>query len=410
MIRRLKIKLTAVITGSLVIIFLVIFVTLNLLMYSDNTRQTEDFLQLIVENDGFFLPPRNDTSHAYHRQNIPDDFRPNVMRAGRFFYVKLDSYGGVIETNTEMMFDFSEENAASLAKSVSGKSYGIGEIDDFIFLKAEKAYGQIIVFAEQTIEMRILERLTNISIIAAGVSCVVLFTLSLILTGWIIAPVKLAFDKQRRFTSDASHELKTPLTIISANVDVMQNEIGDNGRIAHIKTQIARMSKLIQNLLLLSKTEDGEAEAVKSQFNLSSLALNTALEFESLAFENGKQYSYDIAENISIVGDEGRIKELINILIDNALRYSVDSGIIKISLSLANGHPRLSVYNTGNGIAEDEKNKIFDRFYRSDVSRARETGGFGIGLSIAKAIVDAHKGNIKVIGEYGKWVEFAVRL
>jgi signal transduction histidine kinase len=226
----------------------------------------------------------------------------------------------------------------------------------------------------------------------------------------MIAPVANAFEKQRRFVSDANHELKTPPTIISANMDVLQSEIGTNSRIEHIKTQLERMSKLIHDLLTLSRTEDVAIKTTYSKFDLSKAVLNTALEFESRAFEEGKSYEYEVQENVSYSGDEDRCKQLLAILIDNAIQHSCKNGKIRVVLEEKSGRPFLSVYNTGTGIPDAEKDRVFDRFYRSDDSRTRETGGYGLGLSIAKAIVDSHKGKIRVTGEYGKWVEFAVTL
>ena len=147
-----------------------------------------------------------------------------------------------------------------------------------------------------------------------------------------------------------------------------------------------------------------------NEFSLSSAVLNTALEFESRAFEEGKQYSCEIKENISYIGDERHIKQLVGILIDNAIRYSNTNGQIQISLKTESNHIRISVYNTGVGVMDEDHYKIFERFYRSDESRSRETGGYGVGLSIAKAIAEMHKGKIIVTGKHGEWVRFDVML
>jgi signal transduction histidine kinase len=273
----------------------------------------------------------------------------------------------------------------------------------------DKNYGMIIVFAERSVEMGLLTRLTQFSFITAAISCAFLLGLSVVLSKWLVAPVNEALVKQRRFISDASHELKTPLTIISANIDVLQNDVGDNQRFTHIRAQLARMNKLIHNLLTITKTEDAP-EMIHKRFDLSQSMLATALEFESRAFEEHKEYVCDIKPGIAYAGDEDNLRQLLGILIDNAITHSGNNSAIKVTLKMDAGRPTLTVYNTGVGIKDDERHKVFDRFYRSDGSRARESGGYGLGLSIAKAIVDAHKGRIKVIGEYGKWVEFVATL
>jgi nitrogen-specific signal transduction histidine kinase len=410
MIGKLRIKLVLVIMGSLILIFGAVFTALNLAVHFDSLRQTERLLNMIAENDGFFLPQRNGNERLNSFSAIYSNFEPDDMRARRFFYVKIDENGSIFEADFKMMFDFSESDAKTYIAQAVASGESEGGIGYFNFLSKEKEYGHILVFAERRVEMGMLSRLTEMSLIVAGISCLALLALSIWLSKWMVAPVKEAIDKQRRFISDANHELKTPLTIISANVDVLKNEVGDNERIIHIKTQIARMGKLIHNLLNLSKIEDYTSNAVHSKFDLSALILNTTLEFESRMFEEGREYSYDICKDIMHAGDEDKMKQLLSILIDNAIQHSNRGSFIKVELKMESGHPRLSVRNTGTGIPDCERSKIFDRFYRSDDSRARETGGYGLGLSIAKSIVDAQKGNIKVIGEYGKWVEFIAML
>jgi signal transduction histidine kinase len=170
------------------------------------------------------------------------------------------------------------------------------------------------------------------------------------------------------------------------------------------------MAGLLRDLLSLAKTDEGGANIVMSEFSLSGALLNTVLEFESRAFEEKREYAYEIGENIRYTGDEKQIRQLAGILIDNAIRYSDANGKVKVTLRAENGRARFSVYNTGGGVPDAQKNKIFERFYRADESRSRDTGGYGVGLSIAKAIADAHKGRIAVSGEYGKWVRFDVML
>jgi len=147
-----------------------------------------------------------------------------------------------------------------------------------------------------------------------------------------------------------------------------------------------------------------------TQFNLSKAVLGTTLEFESHAFEEGRSLSYEVAENILYTGDETQLRQLAAILIDNAIKHSDRGGRVEVSLKLVGSHPLLTVYNTGAGIPEGEREQIFDRFYRSDASRSRETGGYGLGLAIARSIVEAHKGKISVDSATGQWVKFIISL
>jgi signal transduction histidine kinase len=393
------------------LVFASILVTLNIFMQTTSARQTDRLLEMIIEQDGIVSQPRGSRPGGSPSREPGWGVAPEMMRAGRFFYVKYDSAGNVIETHYEMMFDFSDEDAARYASEALGKNKTKGLIDSFQYAAAEKRYGKIIVFAERGIETLMLTQLINISLWVAGGACLIVFVLSLLFSEWAVSPVKAAFEKQRRFISDASHELKTPLTILNANADVLEHEIGENKRLFNIKTQSERMSRLIRDLLTLAKTDDGKAQTVYGEFDISGAVLGTALEFESRAFEENKRYDIDVAEGIVYTGDAGQIKRLVSILIDNAINHSERNGTIQVSLTRGGGgNPVISVHNTGAGISDDEKEKVFDRFYRSDESRSRDTGGYGLGLSIAKSIADAHKGKITIEGAAGKWVKFSVIL
>ena len=403
MIKRLRYKFIAVTMGALIIVFAVVFLMLNVFMQTNSSRNTEDLLETVARQDGFVFPPKNEQG----RRNDPPP-EHNTMRVGRFFYVKTDENGTVIETNFEMMFNFTRNEAMEYTQNALNKNHKKGNIENMQYLVCEKSYGKIIVFAERSIEMQMLSQLTETSLWVASSTFIILFGFSLILSKWAVKPVADAFKKQRQFVSDAGHELKTPLTVISANVDVLENEIGVNSRLENIKLQSDRMNVLIHNLLSLAKTDEGNMKIAMSEFNISYAVQNVSLEFESRAFEESKMFSYDIKEGLLYIGNQQQIRQLVSILVDNAIRHSKINGEIKVTLKSYNGRPALCVYNTGNGISNMEKDKIFDRFYRSDESRSRESGGYGLGLSIAKAITDAHKGKITVAGNTGEWISFTV--
>ncbi len=198
------------------------------------------------------------------------------------------------------------------------------------------------------------------------------------------------------------------MTIIGANVDILENETGPNTRMRHIKDQTDRMNLLIRDLLTLAKADEHNAAMVVNAFNLSKAIENTTLEFESSAFESKKHLVFDVEDGITYTGNEPQIRQLLSILIDNAIKHSNEQGEIKVTLNRHNESVLLSVYNTGPGVLAEEKDKIFDRFYRSDDSRSRKTGGYGLGLSIAQSIVTAHKAKIAVTGKAGEWIVFTV--
>lgn len=425
MIRRLRIKFIAVTLGVLLTVFLTVFATINLSMYRNSILQTERMLEMLVEQDGMALPfERGSGVKPPLNAGFAEDFsgadRPfpyfgdmeneGANKTGTFFYAKTDQQYQMTESFYDMILDFGEEDIAYYVDIAVSSGEQRGSIGQLEYLIGEKDYGYIIVFAERSIETGMLGSLMNISIIVAAASCLILAAFVFFLSKWIVRPVEDAFQKQRRFTSDASHELKTPLTIISANADVLENEVGENVRITHIKNQTERMGLLVHDLLDLTRADEKPDRTIFTVFDLSQAVLGTTLEFESRAFEEERELRYDIVEGVFYRGDEGKIRQLTSILIDNAIKHSENHGKIDIKLKKSGQKIILSVQNTGMGIAEEEQEKVFERFYRSDASRSRATGGYGLGLAIAKSITDLHKGKIIVQGEEGKYITFTVQL
>lgn len=225
---------------------------------------------------------------------------------------------------------------------------------------------------------------------------VAIIYLSKIITSWIVKPVIDSFDKQKQFISDASHELKTPLAIISASAETIEGKVKDKKWIDNIKEETERMNHLVTNLLELSRTEDMKEKEVYSEIDLSKIIENKALSFESLMFENDLSLETNIEKKIKFSCSQDRIKELLSILIDNAIKHGEKKSIIKVELIKDKNYIYLLVTNKGIEIPESEQEKIFERFYRGDVSRNRDENRYGLGLSIAKNIVENHNGEISV--------------
>lgn len=219
---------------------------------------------------------------------------------------------------------------------------------------------------------------------------VLLFILVWSVSYKIFEPIRIMINNQKRFISDASHELKTPVTVISANADVLIKNEGDNQWINNIKSQTKRLNLLIADLLTLAKLDEKKTFGNSENFNLSQEVLDSTLPFEALAYEKGKSLSVNISDGIKCYGDRAGIKKVVNILVDNAIKYSTDGGSVDVSLSAENNKAVLSVYNNGSNVDEKDEDKVFDRFFRSDDSRSRDYGGSGLGLSIAKSICDAN--------------------
>ena len=222
-----------------------------------------------------------------------------------------------------------------------------------------------------------------------------------ILSFKVFEPIKRILLKQKQFISDASHELKTPVSIISANADVIRTE--ENKAYADsIKKQVERLNFLVNDLLTLARLDEGNVKTIKETFNLSEEVLSCALPFDAVAFERGKTLKCDVEKNVIFEGSKDGIKQILNVLLDNAVKYAEDGGEIIVSLKKTGARITLSVYNDGSLIPEQDSEKIFERFYRGDASRSRDSGGNGLGLSIAKSVATANKWMLTAESVYGK--------
>lgn len=264
-----------------------------------------------------------------------------------------------------------------------------------------------IYYVDATPLMVVLNRLIITFLLVAVFMLIVIYYVSNYLTNRSIKPIKEAFERQHQFISDASHELKTPLAVIQSNVDVlMSNEPGeDKVWLDYIHREVKRMTSLTEDLLDLSRLENMANSNHFKTFSLSQICEETALELEAIAFEKAVELNYHISPQIEFVGHPCEIKQLIMILLDNALKYTDD--LVQFDLSLHHQQLCITVKNTGEVIPEPLRDKIFDRFYKVDTARTEAKEGYGLGLSIAQMITHRHHGKITYEVE-GEWNVFRV--
>lgn len=251
------------------------------------------------------------------------------------------------------------------------------------------------------------------SVVAALFLC--LLALIIVLSRWVVKPVERAWNQQRQFIADASHELKTPLSVIRANdslimADPTATVASQMQWIESTETEATIMQDLVNDMLFLAKSENTQSEVVKSVVDFSTVVQGAELQFESVAFERGVLIESSIAEGIQITGEEKSLNRLVGTLMDNACKYAQEGGRVAVKLKRVASHCALSVTNTGDPIPAEDLPHVFDRFYRSDKARTREQGGFGLGLAIAKSIVEEHRGNIEVTSSQGEGTTFTVTL
>ncbi|MBM6996128.1 GHKL domain-containing protein [Paenibacillus sp. DXFW5] len=275
--------------------------------------------------------------------------------------------------------------------------------------------GYMLVFLDVTARKEILTNLIY-TFSAVGVGMLIaLYFASRYFANRAIAPVKEAFDKQKQFIADASHELKTPLAIINTNADVLltnpEETISRQAKWLHyIKSETERMSKLTRDLLYLTEMDDAKTTVLFSRFDLSEAVESVLLTMEAVIFEKELVLNYDIEPELTAYGNPEQIKQVVMILLDNAVKYANPNGEITLLLKKTHNEVILAVTNTGEGIPPEHLPRIFDRFYRTDASRARKQGGYGLGLAIAKSIVEQHKGRIYAKSTLGQSTTFYVHL
>lgn len=334
------------------------------------------------------------------------DTVPKSMGSIDFFIIMANEKGEYVASlnNDDLTAETAQQYIDSILRS--GKSTGM--TGNMSYCTEKKSNGSLLVLTDRTAEINMMNKLKRTTVLVGLVSLIFLSGAAYFVSGLIVRPLKDTFEKQKQFISDASHELKTPLTVISANADVLSGEIGDNKWLKYILDQANRMNVLVNDLLSLTRLENKTRDFICTEFDLSKAVTNAALPFECQAFENRRNFVLNVDEGITINGSEQHIKQMTAIFIDNAIKYSKDGGTVRVSLGKEEGRTVLSVYNTGSGVKESEKDKLFERFYRSDESRNRSTGGYGLGLAIAKSIIDKHKFKVIVENEEGRSICFKV--
>lgn len=330
-----------------------------------------------------------------------------------YFCIRLDSTGKKTEIVSDYRLRYDDTTYDPLANAsyedyAAGNDSGILDGIRWKTTPSDGGYLTACINMQNTIAMQ--NWLLTISSIMYILCIFIAYLLACLFSRWAIGPVKESLAEQRQFIADAGHELKTPIAVIGANIDVLEATLGDDKWLSYIKTENLRLGQLVKDLLYLAHSDSGRIKLEKRDFNFSEMVESVVLPFESIVFEQGKELETEISENIPIRADEKSLREVVTVLVDNALKNTDKGAKIRVTVSSSGSQRFLKVYNTGKGIRPDELEKIFLRFYRSDGSRARNTGGSGLGLSIAQAIVLNHGGTIRADSKYGEWAEFTVRL
>lgn len=419
MIRDLRKKFILVAMLSTMLVLTAIMGVVNFSNYREMLDRADEMTALLEQNDGKF--PEEPSWHEQDDTEIPpakpendekdkSRFSVETPFETRYFTVTVDENGEVTDCDLDRIAAVDEETAEEYTQTAQQKNKTTGFQGIYRYRVTETEDGAKYVFLDCRREISNFRTVlvTTISVSLLGLAAV--FVLVVIFSRMVFRPVEESIQKQKRFITDASHELKTPLTIIDANIEVMEMESGESQWTKSTRKQIQRLSGLVQQLVTLSRLDEEKGLEEKCEFNLSEAVSECVQPYESLAQTREKNLTLNIEEDITYTGDERSIRQLAGILMDNAVKYSSENGNITLTLKKKGKKIFLEVYNDADDLPQGKLDVLFERFYRLDSSRNSGTGGSGIGLSMAKAIVQAHKGKITAENKNGRGLTITVIL
>lgn len=429
MIRKLQRKFLLAAIAAVFLVLLLLIGAINVLNFASLVSEADGTLEILSSNGGsfpqqMFRPQdRPVTGEALSEEPpaLPEEGRAffDLRRGGmgelayqaRYFTVRFDGAGNLLRSDLEHIATLSEEEASALAEAVYARGQSRGFRGDYRYCRTESQDEILLVFLNCQRELASFRTFlyASVGISLAGILAV--FLLLLLFSGRIVRPIAESYEKQKRFITDAGHELKTPITIIRADTDVLEGDLAeDNEWLADIRRQTHRLTELTADLIYLSRMEEEDPALQQLAFSLSELVEETARSFQALALAQDKRFQSSVADGLTVTGDEKAMAKLVSILMDNAMKYSPAGGSVTLTLLRAGRNARLTVKNSTLPMEKGSADHLLERFTRGDSSRSSESGGFGLGLSIARAVAEAHRGSIHAQSEDGESLTVTVEL
>ena len=388
-VTKLKKSFILIVMGMMTVLLLVSFLVINLSNHQYHENDIAARLTEIANRDG--LQPQ------FNVDDDPDigQYTNPAFRMDSYIAVKLSKEGEIFGITIGSIANFNFTKIQNLVDLTLQKAKTSGEIQGWKFLLKKKSYGYILVYMDGTAQKQLENNLMMISGGILSLVWLVMLGLAWFLSRWVSRPVEKAFATQTRFVADASHELKTPIAVINANLAVLESAgKKPNKWLGYIQAETFRMNGLVNSLLTLATMDDPSFRRNDTTFMLDDLVESCVLPFESMMFESGIHLTVDCEKGIAMTGDRDKLSQMLRILLENATKHTQAGGKVKIELKRKGNRKALSVYNEGETISATDAAKIFERFYRTDFARDRDSGGYGLGLSIAKTIAELHKGKI----------------
>ena len=397
MINKLSKKIFWIIQISLTVIILGIIILFTISSYKNTIISSTMFMDRIEIKEEIKIDKSIDFNNA---KSFINPFATEVE--GTY---KLQIKDGKIIRESNDVSDEIRDYAIQLDSKNSQEGY----IGNYIYkIRKFGNDGKEITLMENKEAINRFKNTVVFAVIIALFGIIVIYIIAKKISKTIVKPVEKSFEKQKQFVSDASHELKTPLAVIEANADVLQDKVGENKWIMYIQNEVKSMNKLVNDLLILARMENTDSTN-NQKFDLSKEVQMSVAVFESMIYEKKIKLETKIKDNIDFNGDKEDIKHIISIILDNAIKHTQQGDKIIINLEQEKNDIKIEIRNQGEPIPEEEREKIFERFYRIDKSRNRSEKRYGLGLSIAKEIVNKYKGTIKADSQDG-FTSFIIRL
>ena len=399
MIKKLRIKLILLLTLILSLVLAGVLFAVNIFNYNSVTDVSYSRLNRIMSSlsapTGYFGYYFGSTDKYYY-------YDERGYEDNDIYIVFVGTQGSITNIAAQNDSGYSYDDIARLTRQVLSESFKRGRINDLIYIVKEFDYGSFgtsytVAFMDNRSIVQSTSTMLFNSLIIFVFGIAVIAVVSFLISASIVKPVEEAFNKQKQFISDASHELKTPIAVISANSDILQEDIGDNKWLGYIRSETDRMSRLINSQLTLTRLEMSSDKSNMHKLDICNAIMEVTMPFESVAFEKGVTLFCDLLdEEIMVNGNEEQLKQVVAILTDNAIKHCYEGGTVNVDARRVKNKCIISVSNQGEPIPFEIRDKIFERFFRADESRSREENRYGLGLAIAKQIVENHHGSISV--------------
>ncbi len=402
--KKLRRKFILMSMAALLVVLALLFFSINIVSCILNTNMQDRTLHMIADG-GFTRPPDAPRDTPFGGPSSPES--PSMTR---FFSVTKDSSGSVTSVGLDNITSISEEDAVAYADAVGSRANSTGYYKEYRYYVYEEDGGTVMLFLNSANALAQMRTLLLLSLLMSAICFIIMLVLVTLFSKRAVAPYVRNMETQKRFITDASHELKTPLTSIATSADVLALDGGENEWVTNIKNQTQRLSRLVNNLVMMSRLDEESPIPDKAEFALSEAVWESAEPFIAAAKAAKKQFDINIGEHMTLYGDAVAFQQMLSILLDNAVKYSDAGGSIRLDAYRKKQKTVIEVYNTCGQLDKNDLARLFERFYRGDPSRSASIPGTGVGLSIAKAIAAAHGGDISAKSADGKSIVFTVAL